>query len=212
MPARPVVRGLRRADLISQDPIASAVFYRALLDWTPAPTGAGFDCWVGNRRCAAMRTPRGGERPGWRLVFAGMTQDGSLTGPDDAVALVVKGRAQHGPWAPGPRPGEPCWVELSTQALERADTFWADILGWSVLADQYLVGERPLASRTTRQPAGWGWLCYFAVKDVEAISSRAPKLGGKTIDRSDHPVLGTTAVVADPTGAAIGLAAVDTWG
>ncbi|WP_223838674.1 VOC family protein [Saccharopolyspora pogona] len=212
MPARPVVRGLRRADLISQDPIASAVFYRALLDWTLAPTGAGFDCWVGNRRCAAMRTPRGGERPGWRPMFAGTTQDGSLTGPDDAVALVVKGRAQHGPWAPSPRPGEPCWVELSTQALERADTFWADILGWSVLADQYLVGERPLASRTTRRPAGWGWLCYFAVKDVDAISARAPKLGGKTIYRSDHPLLGTTSVVADPTGAAIGLAAADTWG
>ncbi|PKW16890.1 VOC family protein [Saccharopolyspora spinosa] len=212
MPARPIVRGLRRADLISQDPIASAVFYRALLDWTPVPTGVGFDCWVGNRRCAAMRNPRGGERPGWRPMFAGTTQDASLTGPDDAVALVVKGRAQHGPWAPSPRLGEPCWVELSTQALERADAFWAGILGWSVLADQYLVGERPLAGRTRCRPAGWGWLCYFAVEDVDAISARAPKLGGKTIDRSNHPSLGTTAVVADPTGAVIGLAAADTWG
>ncbi|MEU5845402.1 VOC family protein [Saccharopolyspora shandongensis] len=212
MPARPVVRGLRRADLISQDPIASAVFYRALLDWTPAPTGAGFDCWVGNRRCAAMRSPRGRELPGWRPMFAGTTQDASLTGPDDSVALIAKGRAQHGPWAPSPRPGEPCWIELCTAVPDRADAFWADILSWSVHADQYLADGRPLASRTMRRPVGWGWLCYFAVEDVEAISDRVVELGGETVDRADHPLLGATAVVSDPAGATIGLVAADKWG
>jgi uncharacterized protein len=212
VPARPVVRGLRRVDLISPDPIASAVFYRALLDWTPTPTGVGFDCWVGDRRCAAMRTPRAGERPSWRPVFAGTSQDCSLTGPDDTPALGTKGRAQHGPWAPDPRPGEPCWIELCTATPERADAFWADILNWVVCGGRYLAGSRPLASRTTRRPVGWGWLCYFAVADVDAVSAQVLKIGGTVADRTEHPLLGDTTVITDPAGASIGLAATGAWG
>ncbi|MGP4017605.1 VOC family protein [Saccharopolyspora sp. 5N708] len=216
MPARPLVRGLRRADLISSDPTASAVFYRALLDWTPAASGIGLDCWVGDRRCAAVRAPRADEQPGWRLVFAGTSQDGALTGPDDTTALVTKGRAQHGPWAPSPRPGEPCWIELSTADPQRADAFWADTLNWAVHTERpgadYLVSGRPLASRTTRRSAGWGWLCYFAVADVDAAGARVLELGGTIGDRIEHPLLGSAVVIADPAGAMIGLAGIDTWG
>ncbi|MCI2422687.1 hypothetical protein MOQ72_35200 [Saccharopolyspora sp. K220] len=216
MPARPVVRGLRRAELISLDPTASAVFYRALLDWTPAPAGIGLDCWVGNRRCAVMRAPRADEQPGWRLVFAGTSQDGSLTGPDDTTALVAKGRAQHGPWAPRPRPGEPCWIELRTTDPQRADLFWADTLNWVVRTDRpgsdYVVGGRPLASRTKRRSAGWGWLCFFAVTDVDAAGAQVLELGGTITDQDEHPLLGHTVVIADPAGATIGLASSNTWG
>ncbi|MEG9512600.1 hypothetical protein LZ318_02915 [Saccharopolyspora indica] len=217
MPARPVVRGLRRVDLISPDPVASAVRYRALLGWNPDPTGRGFDCWVGNRRCTTIRKPRAGERPGWRPVFAGSSPSCALTGPDDALARIAKGRAQHGPLAPEPRPGEPCWIELATSDPERADSFWAGTLNWAVrptaTGAEYLVDDRPLATRTGRQvAAAWGWLCFFAVEDLAAAEKLVSGVGAEVTDRFDHPLLGEVLAITDPDGATIALTTASTWG
>ncbi|GGI96229.1 hypothetical protein GCM10011581_36750 [Saccharopolyspora subtropica] len=212
--SRPTVRGLRRVDLLTSDLVAAAVFYRELLDWSAAVTRAGIDCWVGERRCATIRSPRAGEPAGWRLVFAGAAHDGTLTGPDDTTALMARGRAQHGPWAPGPRPGEPCWVELRTSDPNRADAFWADILNWTVRTEQpgvdYVVGDRPLASRTEGQPTGW--LCYFAVEDVTDAADRVARLGGTLAERIDHPLLGDALLVRDPSDALVGLTTATSWG
>ncbi|MER5388514.1 VOC family protein [Saccharopolyspora sp. NPDC002686] len=217
MPARPVVRGLRRVDLISSDPVASAVRCRALLDWTPEPTGRGFDCWVGDRRCTRIRKPRAGEQPGWHPVFAGKVPACALTGPDDAMALVARGRAQHGPWAPPPRPGEPRWIELVASDPERADAFWSETLNLAVHPEphgaNYLIADRPLASRTDRlSSAGWGWLCFFAVDDLDAAEGRVEAVGSKVADRLDHPLLGDALLVTDPNGATFGLVTGETWG
>ncbi|MER7016189.1 VOC family protein [Saccharopolyspora sp. NPDC000359] len=217
MPARPVVRGLRRVDLISPDPVAAAVRYRALLDWTPEPTGRGFDCWVGNRRCSTIRKPRAGEPLGWRPVFAGASPSCALTGPDDALAMVARGRAQHGPLAPAPRPGEPRWIELATSDPDRADAFWASTLNWAVRSTtggaEYLVDEHPLASRTNRRTAAaWGWLCFFAVADLTDAEKLVTEVGAEVVDRLDHPLLGETLVVTDPGGATLALNAGSTWG
>lgn len=217
MPARPVVRGLRRVDLISPDPMAAAVRYRALLGWTPEPTGRGFDCWVGDRRCSEIRKPRAGERPGWHPVLAGNSPSCTLTGPDDALAVIARGRAQHGPWAPPPRPGEPRWIDLATSAPERADAFWAGTLHWVVRPTaegaEYLVDDRPLASRTARESAaGWGWLCFFAVEDLSRAEKLLSEVGVELLERLDHPLLGEALVVTDPNGATLALAAAGSWG
>jgi uncharacterized protein len=210
VPARPAVRGLRRVDLLSRDPMAAALFYRVVLDWSPVPVETGLDCWVGNRRCAFIRKPRADEVPGFRLVFAGAPTDCSLTGPDNALAQVTKGRAQHGPQAPEPRPGEPCWAELATTEPARADAFWADTLGWTVEDGTYVSGGRAIAGRseTTRHP---GWLCYFAVTDLDEVAGYAAERGGE-VERLDHPALGKAMLLTDDSGARIGLAETSSWG
>ncbi|SFS89014.1 hypothetical protein SAMN05660874_03966 [Saccharopolyspora flava] len=210
VPARPAVRGLRRVDLLSPDPIDAAFFYRAVLDWSPVPAGPGLDCWVGNRRCAFIRKPRADESTGFRLVFAGAPMDCSLTGPDDALAQVTKGRAQHGPMAPEPRPGEPCWAELTTTDTARADAFWADTLGWEVEGNTYTSAGRAVAGRSAGTTDA-GWLCYLAVTDLDEIERYAAERDGE-VQRRTHPVLGKTMLLTDPWGARIGLAETAAWG
>ena len=224
MTPHPAVRGLRRAELITDDPEDSVRFHHSLLDWTvlPAdglPADSGFDCWVGERRCATVREPASDERPGWQLVFAGSSQERELTGPDDTRAAMTTGRAQHGPWAPGPRFGELCWIELFTGDAERADAFWTDNLSWTAHASAadtlYAIGGRPVASRTSGpQPDGhWGWLCYFVVEDLEMTEARVAPNGGTVLGRGPHDRVGETLVVADPSGALCALAAkTATWG
>ncbi|MFC7339946.1 hypothetical protein [Saccharopolyspora griseoalba] len=214
MPATAVVRGLRRVDLLSPDPMAAAVFYRAVLDWSPVPVPVGFDCWVGNRRCATIRKPRAGEPPGFRPVFAGAAMNYTLTGPDDAVAQLAEGRAQHGPWAPAPRSGEPCWVELATTSPQRADAFWADTLGWQVVEGEpvvYLTSGRPVATRVTERATGPGWLCYLSLPDLPDVGRLADKHGGRA-EPVEHPLLPGAVLLTDPTGGTTGLTTADTWG
>lgn len=213
------VRGLRRAELTTREPADAVQFYESLLDWTVLPDDAGLGCWVGDRRSAAIRPSPSAQSAGWRLVFAGAGEDGLLTGPDDTVATLMKGRAQHGPWAPGPRLGEPCWLELLAGDGARADDFWGGSLGWTPEAAEasatYLRAGRPIASRrSVSQPGGQlGWLCYFAVDDLDSAAARAENAGGSVVEKVHHDRLGDSLVVADPSGALVGLALVPgSWG
>lgn len=208
MHAHNEVRGLRRAELITTGLPVSAEFYAALLSWRALRSATGFECWVGERQCASMRSPRSDENQGWRLLLAGAAHNCTLTGPDEASAELVTGRAQHGPWAPAPRAGEPCWIELFTSTAERADAFWAELLKWTVEggADAvYTSCGRPIAGRT-ECPRGCGWLCYYAVADLDAAADRVTELGGRVLGSARHKLLDEVLVIADPNGAITGLA------
>ncbi|ASU79216.1 hypothetical protein CDG81_13995 [Actinopolyspora erythraea] len=219
MPPPSAVRGLRRAELRTPDPAATTWFYRKLLNWTVLQSEEGFDCWVGERRCATVRTNRSRRAPQWRLVFAGATTDGDLAGPEDTHASMVRGRAQHGPWAPSPRRGEPCWVELHTAQAESADSFWSESLIWTVDSEagrtSYTVEERPVAGRTGPRGGveGTGWLCYFVVEVLDEAAERVGELGGSVLERVRHDSLGDSLVIADPDGAVCALVAeTGRWG
>ena len=43
MPSRPMARGLRWAELLSPDPVASVAFYRRLLGWEVVQAGTTLD-------------------------------------------------------------------------------------------------------------------------------------------------------------------------
>nr|WP_228047580.1 VOC family protein [Saccharopolyspora sp. HNM0983] len=149
--------------------------------------------------------------------MAGASHHGTLNGPDGTEAALAAGRAQHGPRAPAPRAGEPCWIDLFTSDDVRADRFWAGTLGWDVVAHpgaEYLADGRPISSRTAQRCPGAerGWLCYFAVDDVPAAADHAGGLGADTATR-EHPVLGSTTLVTGPEGGTFGVAALPGgWG
>lgn len=53
------------------------------------------------------------------------------------------------------------------------------------------------------------WIPYVKVKDVEAAVTKAEQLGGRTVVPPSDIAEGRFAVVADPTGAAIGVFTVE---
>ncbi|MEU4803757.1 VOC family protein [Actinosynnema sp. NPDC023587] len=194
-PSSSPVRGVRRVELTAADPEPVADFYAHLLGWVViAEPGGVFSGWVGDR--LAVRVRPGGD--GFHVVFAGGDPRGLRAG-----ASVDRGRVLHGPWAPQPRPGEPCWVEYAGAA---DDDYWAGELGWrSRTPDEPFtvydtaVGHRPVAGRLAA--GGQGWLCYFSVPDVAQAASVAARTGGRVVVPPGEGPTGLAARLADPSGA-----------
>jgi uncharacterized protein len=189
-------RGVRRLELGCADPERIVNFYAAVLGWVViAEPGGVFSGWVGDRLAARVST--GGS--GWRVVFAG----GGARAVRDG-AEVDAGRVLHGPWAPAPRSGEPCWVELV--GVSGADGEYAAALGWSCREPDaefsvFEVDSRPVAGRLRPDAGvGAGWLCYFAVPDVAAALGVAEQWGGSVVAQPREVATGVVAAVRDPAG------------
>lgn len=187
-------RGLRRVELATPHPEPLAEFYATLLGWIliAEPDGA-FTGWVGDR--LATRIHPGDT--GWHIVLAGPTPR-HLTDH----TTTDQGRALHGPWAPPPRTGEPCWIEHHSTT----DDDWTTQLGWHTRhpdADHTpydTTGDnpRPIAGRNTTTHNGW--TCYFAVPDTTTATHTAKELGATIHTGPTHTPTGTTATLTDPAG------------
>jgi predicted enzyme related to lactoylglutathione lyase len=115
-------------------------------------------------------------------------------------------------------PGDLTWAQLFARDPAAEGRFCSAIAGWDVLPDTR--GERPNVSifasggysRASISPlpqrpnAKPGWLLFIKVADVKAAAAKAVSLGGSIlVAPSDIPTEYWRAVVADPTGAVIGL-------
>ncbi len=197
-------RGLRRIELTTDAPEPTADFLAQLLGWAVLPEpGDVFGGWVGDRLAVRIGP---GTSTAWRLVFSGTPAREVGHG-----AAVDRGRVLHGPWAPEPRPGEPCWVEL----LGIADAHYADELGWRArdpaepfsLYDAEFDGvARPVAGRLTADTGlAPGWTVYFAVPDVPAAAAAATNLGGTVVVEPREVPTGLVTSIADPAGVVVTL-------
>ncbi|MEV0679323.1 VOC family protein [Actinosynnema sp. NPDC050436] len=205
-PSSSPVRGVRRVELTTADPEPVADFYAHLLGWVviAEPDGV-FSGWVGDR--LALRVRPGGD--GFHVVFAGPDPRGLCEG-----ASVDRGRVLHGPWAPPPRAGEPCWVVCTGQAGDdgdddRADD-WAGELGWvsrtpGEPSSVYDVEGRAVAGRAPDISSGGAaagrWLCHFAVPDADKAATVASETGGRVLTPPEQVPAGLVATLADPAGA-----------
>jgi predicted enzyme related to lactoylglutathione lyase len=110
------------------------------------------------------------------------------------------------------------WNELLTNDVEKAKTFFAEVIGWSseefpMEEGRYWImkaGDVPVAGimqMIAPIPAGTPphWLSYLAVDDVDARLQKA-KAAGATLIREpfDIPGVGRIAIVGDPTGGVMG--------
>jgi predicted enzyme related to lactoylglutathione lyase len=106
--------------------------------------------------------------------------------------------------------GALCWNELVTTDVERAKSFFGDLLGWEYETDDRgsvlvrnvgrLNGgmrERTDLERRTA-PA---WLPYFTVRSVDDAADQAARLGGRRLLPITQSPRGRYAVIADPQGA-----------
>ncbi len=112
----------------------------------------------------------------------------------------------------------PIWVDNSSKDPVANRTFYADLLGWELDTNedpQY--GGYTTAKRDGGDAAGFGgqqdpnmppsvWNLYIATPDAQATVAAATAAGGKVIV-PPFPIgtMGTSAFIADPSGAVFGL-------
>jgi predicted enzyme related to lactoylglutathione lyase len=113
--------------------------------------------------------------------------------------------------------GAPGWVDLGSTDPEASRKFYSDLFNWSVdivpapeaggygmfkINGKEVGGVGP--TQDPKQPTAW--LAYILVDDAKATAKKVKDEGGTVItDAMDVMGEGTMAVIADPTGAVIGL-------
>lgn len=111
--------------------------------------------------------------------------------------------------------GMPCWIELITTDLQRAQEFYAGLFDWEYevreddAAGQHVVASRhgfPVASLREASGEQSGWRLYLATADCAAVVGQAEELGAAvTGPVSRVPGLGTKSVLVGPSDAEFGL-------
>ena len=116
-------------------------------------------------------------------------------------------------------PGDWIWIQLLSRDARQAAEFYRAVGGYEIIENvttnrlsDYVLTSEGYARATVRtipdtnaqvQPA---WLPFVRVKNVAESVALAKQLGGKVLVEPRHELLdGNVAVVADPTGAAIGI-------
>lgn len=109
------------------------------------------------------------------------------------------------------------WVELHTQDTAKAKDFYSKLFAWDIkdvpmgAAGNYTmigVGEGTGGGimKNPQPGAPSHWLAYVLVDDVTAATDKAQTLGAKVLQgKMEVPGFGWLSVIADPTGAALGL-------
>ncbi|WP_067825138.1 VOC family protein [Nocardia inohanensis] len=114
--------------------------------------------------------------------------------------------------------GMPAWFDLTTAEPAKAIEFYMQLFDWSaepvVMTDygKYIMFRRNgapvagLVERTGATPQPDGWLTYLSTADISAtIAAAQANRGGVQRPILEIPGIGTTAVLTDPAGSAIGV-------
>jgi len=112
-----------------------------------------------------------------------------------------------------PRANEWLWVDYLASNLDSARAFYADLIGFETreVAPRYWVFtkggvERAGMVRTPSPEVSSNWLPYVLVSDAARAAGEAERLGGRVILAPREEIrAGSTAIVSDPTGAALAL-------
>lgn len=138
--------------------------------------------------------------------------------PEGAVFGVVKSSGGD-PEDFLAEPGEWIWIQLLSRDARKAAEFYRAIVGYEIVentknnrSSDYVLASEGYARGTVRtirnadtkvQPT---WLPFVRVKNLADSLALAKQLGGKVVVEPKPELLeGKVAVIADPTGAAIGI-------
>jgi len=113
--------------------------------------------------------------------------------------------------------GAPCWIDLTTSDVDRAQDFYGTVFGWTFESAGPDYGGYINAAKNGHRVAGlmannpeWqspdNWATYFHTADINATASAVTAAGGTgCVDPMEVPAKGFMAVAADPSGAFFGL-------
>ena len=102
-------------------------------------------------------------------------------------------------------------LELATRDVERAKSFFGELLGWAFEMDDTghtsikNAGRLNGGMREQTEQEGSippNWLPYFTVQNVDDAAHRAERAGGRRLVPTTNIHMGRFAVIADPQGAA----------
>jgi len=138
----------------------------------------------------------------------------TIADADGSVLSLLKSESGDTP-AGRPNVSEFCWETLNTSDKDRAIAFYGKVFGWKTMAGPAGEGsvftvdgsrEGQVADIQLAQGFPPCWLTYVVVEKLEHSRERAEKLGAKVMmPLIEVPTVGRIAVIADPTGGAIGL-------
>jgi predicted enzyme related to lactoylglutathione lyase len=112
--------------------------------------------------------------------------------------------------------GTPMWIDLGTPDVDASISFYGDLFGWSAGDALEGGGGYRFFEQDGKMVAGLGplmqegqhpaWTTYVAVDDATETVEKARAAGGAVyVEPMDVMDAGRMALVADPTGAALGL-------
>lgn len=103
-------------------------------------------------------------------------------------------------------PSTPCWAELTTADRERSAAFYAQLFGWQVDGDRFLLDGHPVAGLAPSRPdRPEGWLTYLAAPDLPATAERILAARGQRLTDIEERPGARSMVVSDAAGAVFGL-------
>ncbi|SON60913.1 Putative glyoxylase CFP32 [Mycobacterium simulans] len=113
--------------------------------------------------------------------------------------------------------GAPCWIDLTTSDVDRAQDFYGTVFGWTFESAGPDYGGyinvakdgRPVAGMMANNPE-WqtpdNWATYFHTADINATVSAVTAAGGSGfLDPMEVPAKGFMAMATDPSNASFGL-------
>jgi len=116
--------------------------------------------------------------------------------------------------------GQFVWYELMTTDVERAKTFYGDVVGWGnqdashpgmnytlfTFDSVHVAGLMTLPEEARKIGVPPSWIGYVAVDDVDESTNLAKAQGGTIhVPPRDIPNVGRFSVIADPQGASLAL-------
>jgi predicted enzyme related to lactoylglutathione lyase len=113
--------------------------------------------------------------------------------------------------------GTPCWVDLGTDDVARATTFYSTLFGWNTEVGPPEAGGYVMCMLQNRPVAGIGpkmgpaevptaWTTYLASDDADATTAKVAPAGGSVLaEPFDVMDVGRMSVAADPAGAVFGI-------
>jgi predicted enzyme related to lactoylglutathione lyase len=182
---------------------------RAAPHWTPFVAVEDADAGAVRAReldGAVLREP---------LDFVNAGRVAALRDPTGGIVSLWQARAHAGAELTGDV-GALCWHELATSDVERAKSFYGELLGWHYEDDSS--GCTTITRYGSRigimRELGDGndvtasrWIAYFGVESVQDTAHEAERNGRRILSASAVGPIGRTALLADPQGATFALLA-----
>ena len=171
----------------------------------------------------AARAERAVTKAGGRVLAAPQKmpkrgEQGVFADPEGALFGVIKSSAGD-PQDFLAEPGDWIWIQLLSRDARKASEFYREVAGYEIIANtttnrlsDYVLAGEGYARATVRTIPGVDtklhptWLPFVRVKNAKESVAQTKQLGGKVlIELKPELFDGKVAVIADPTGAAVGI-------
>ena len=184
----------------------------------PSRAGSATSPFRASKRAQHAVTKAGGKVPGRPKKFPKRGEQAVFADAEGAVFGVVKSSSGD-PADFLADPGDWIWIQLLSRDGQKAAEFYRAVGGYEIientttnkLSDYVLTSEGYARAtvrtiRTDNEKVRPAWLPFVRVKNVGESVAQAKQLGGKALIEPKPELLdGKVAVIADPTGAAIGI-------